>query len=93
MLEISLNGQAGDEARVQAALADLSNGGGAPIAPRPNINIAHGVVTVRALNAVSMLPVILEALAGAGLQPGETRVRQNTLEDVFIQLTGRRLRE
>jgi len=39
------------------------------------------------------LPVILEALAGAGLQPGETRVRQNTLEDVFIQLTGRRLRE
>jgi ABC-2 type transport system ATP-binding protein len=93
VLEISLNGQAGDEAQAQAALAGLSDGSGAPIAPRLNINIAHGVVTVRALNAVSMLPVILEALAGAGLQPGETRVRQNTLEDVFIQLTGRRLRE
>jgi ABC-2 type transport system ATP-binding protein len=93
VLEIGLNGQAGDEAKVQAALAGLSSGDGAPIAPRLNINIAHGAVTVRALNAVSMLPVILEALAGAGLQPGETRVRQNTLEDVFIQLTGRRLRE
>jgi len=91
VLEISLNGQASDEAKVQAALAGLSNGGGAAVAPR--LAIAHGVVTVRALNAVSMLPVILEALAGAGLQPGETRVRQNTLEDVFIQLTGRRLRE
>jgi ABC-2 type transport system ATP-binding protein len=93
VLEISLNGQASDEARVQAALAGLSNEGGAHSAPRLNINIAHGAVTVHALNAVSMLPVILEALAGAGLQPGETRVRQNTLEDVFIQLTGRRLRE
>jgi ABC-2 type transport system ATP-binding protein len=93
VLEISLNGQANDEARAQAALAGLSSGGGAHSAPRLNINIAHGVVTVRALNAVSMLPVILETLAGAGLLPGETRVRQNTLEDVFIQLTGRRLRE
>jgi ABC-2 type transport system ATP-binding protein len=91
VLEISLNGQADDEARVQAALAGLSNGGGAPMASK--LNIAHGVVTVRALNAVSMLPAILEALVSAGLQPGETRVRQNTLEDVFIQLTGRRLRE
>jgi len=91
VLEISLNGQASDEAKVQAALACLPNGGGAAVAPR--LTIAHGVVTVRALNAVSMLPVILEALAGAGLQPGETRVRQNSLEDVFIQLTGRRLRE
>jgi ABC-2 type transport system ATP-binding protein len=91
VLEISLNGHAGDETRVQAALAGLSNGGGAPIASK--LTIARGVVTVRALNAVSMLPAILEALAGAGLQPGETRVRQNTLEDVFIQLTGRRLRE
>src|SRR5512136_2830885 len=91
VLEIGLNGQTSDEAKVQAALAGLSNGDSAHIAPR--LNIAHGVVTVRALNAVSMLPVILEALTGAGLQPGETRVRQNTLEDVFIQLTGRRLRE
>ena len=63
VLEIGLNGQASDEAKVQAALAGLSNGDSAHIAPR--LNIAHGVVTVRALNAVSMLPAILEALTGA----------------------------
>jgi hypothetical protein len=28
-----------------------------------------------------------------GAHPGEVRLRANTLEDVFISLTGRRLRE
>jgi hypothetical protein len=37
--------------------------------------------------------MILHELAAVGLQLGEVRVRENTLEDVFIQLTGRRLRE
>ena len=36
---------------------------------------------------------ILEALEKSGSQAGEVRVRENTLEDVFIQLTGRRLRQ
>lgn len=48
---------------------------------------------IHALNAVAHLPVILERLVGAGFSPGEVKIRQNTLEDVFIQLTGRRLRE
>ncbi len=47
----------------------------------------------RALHAVSMLPAILEKLQAAGLVAGEVRMRANSLEDVFIQLTGRRLRE
>jgi ABC-2 type transport system ATP-binding protein len=50
-------------------------------------------LAVRALNAVSDLPSILDAIEAAGLQAGDVRVRKNTLEDVFIQLTGRRLRE
>jgi ABC-2 type transport system ATP-binding protein len=50
-------------------------------------------ITVRALNAVRLLPAILNALEATGAQPAEVRMRQNTLEDVFIQLTGRRLRE
>ncbi|MBI2891946.1 MAG: ABC transporter ATP-binding protein [Deltaproteobacteria bacterium] len=54
---------------------------------------ARGVLTVRALDAVGALASILGALAQAGLKPGEVRVRENTLEDVFIQLTGRSLRE
>jgi ABC-2 type transport system ATP-binding protein len=53
----------------------------------------RGVLTVRALNAVGMLPAILDALRAAGVRPGEIHVRENTLEDVFIRLTGRRLRE
>jgi hypothetical protein len=40
-----------------------------------------------------MLPSIIETLAREGLRAGEVRLRENTLEDVFIQLTGRRLRE
>lgn len=50
-------------------------------------------LAVRALNAVAALPAILNVLETAGLQPSEVRVRENTLEDVFLQLTGRSLRE
>jgi ABC-2 type transport system ATP-binding protein len=50
-------------------------------------------VTVRALNAVGKLPAILGALEDIDYKASDVRVRENTLEDVFIQLTGRRLRE
>jgi ABC-2 type transport system ATP-binding protein len=53
----------------------------------------RGLLTVRALNAVGTLPAILAALQAAGLQASDVRVRKNTLEDVFIGLTGRRLRQ
>ncbi|MCP4534888.1 MAG: multidrug ABC transporter ATP-binding protein, partial [Delftia sp.] len=53
----------------------------------------RGLLTVRALNAVGTLPAILAALETSGLQASDVRVRKNTLEDVFIGLTGRRLRE
>jgi hypothetical protein len=42
---------------------------------------------------VELLPAILEAMRGMRVQPGEIRLRANSLEDVFITLTGRRLRE
>jgi ABC-2 type transport system ATP-binding protein len=48
---------------------------------------------IKALDAVRKLPLILERLAQIGIHPEEMNVRANTLEDVFIQLTGRRLRE
>jgi len=53
----------------------------------------HNAVQVRILNAVTVLPKILDSLTQNGITPGEVRIRPNTLEDVFIQLTGRRLRE
>jgi ABC-2 type transport system ATP-binding protein len=48
---------------------------------------------IRALDVVNLLPLILEKLTATGIQPGEVHLRKNTLEDVFIRLTGRRLRE
>jgi ABC-2 type transport system ATP-binding protein len=57
------------------------------------LDIENRLLKVRALNAVGTLPAILVALESTGLKASEVRVRENTLEDVFIQLTGRRLRE
>jgi len=42
---------------------------------------------------IDKLPAILEILRNHGVQLGETRMRSSTLEDVFISLTGRRLRD
>jgi ABC-2 type transport system ATP-binding protein len=50
-------------------------------------------LVIRAKGIVDLLTRITETLRVAGFQPGEIRLRENTLEDVFIALTGRRLRE
>ena len=57
------------------------------------ITLTEDRLQMRALDIVNLLPLILEKLSAAGLEPGEVRLRGNTLEDVFIHLTGRRLRE
>jgi ABC-2 type transport system ATP-binding protein len=95
VIEIELNGSldAATTAQVQAILSSAANHDAASSADPFWLHAAHGTLTVRALNAVKTLPAILDVLEAAGLAPGEVRVRQNTLEDVFIQLTGRRLRE
>ncbi len=91
-LEIDFKGAESEQAasRALAALASLRADAGHGIT---DMDAAHGILTVHALNAVAILPAVLEALAADGLQPGEVHLRQNTLEDVFIRLTGRRLRE
>jgi ABC-2 type transport system ATP-binding protein len=85
VLEISLNGQA---AKSEGAIRALAQEG-IPVV----LDASHALLTVRALNAANLLHPILEALASAGVRPGEVRLRANTLEDVFLQLTGRTLRE
>jgi len=87
VLEIALNGQAGSDS-VQRACQDLKQ-----LTPGVSLDAAQSTLTVRALNAVNLLPSIMEVLATSDLRCGEVRLRANTLEDVFIQLTGRRLRE
>jgi ABC-2 type transport system ATP-binding protein len=58
-----------------------------------NVTTMAGKIVVRAKNIVDKLPAIIETIQNAGGQVGEVHLRENTLEDVFISLTGRKLRE
>jgi len=58
-----------------------------------HILLLDDMLQIRGLDLVNHLPGILSSLEKSGIQIGEIRLRKNTLEDVFIQLTGRRLRE
>jgi ABC-2 type transport system ATP-binding protein len=85
VIEIRLVNRVGDERTLRTLLTSITN--------EVTLDVQENVLRIRALEAVRHLPVILERLAGAGCLPGEVYIRANTLEDVFIQLTGRRLRE
>ena len=52
-----------------------------------------GKINLRAFNAVGKLPKIVAELEKSKIQIEDLSVRQNTLEDVFIELTGTGLRE
>jgi len=57
------------------------------------INEIRGKITLRALNAVNMLPTIFDSLQRIDLDILNLSLRANNLENVFITLTGRALRE
>jgi ABC-2 type transport system ATP-binding protein len=59
----------------------------------PQVSTSNHTLIIRARGVVELLPAILDALRSVDAQPGEVRLRANSLEDVFISLTGRRLRE
>jgi ABC-2 type transport system ATP-binding protein len=59
----------------------------------PQVSTSNHILVIRARGVVELLPSILDALRAADIHPGEVRLRANTLEDVFISLTGRKLRE
>jgi ABC-2 type transport system ATP-binding protein len=59
----------------------------------PGISFVDHTLIVRQHGAVDILPPIMNALKQAGCTIGEVRLRANSLEDVFISLTGRKLRE
>jgi ABC-2 type transport system ATP-binding protein len=81
VLEIELAGNS-----VAEALGALK-----PIVPQASAT--NHTLVIRARGVVEQLPLILEALHSVNAHPGEVRLRANTLEDVFLSLTGRRLRE
>jgi ABC-2 type transport system ATP-binding protein len=59
----------------------------------PQVSLTNHTLVIRARGVVEHLPAVLDALRSVNARPGEVRLRANTLEDVFISLTGRRLRE
>ncbi len=85
VIDIQLLGGLGDESLATRVLQD--------IAQDVSLDSQSGRLQVRALQAVGLLPHIIETLLAAGFQPGEVSIRPNSLEDVFIHLTGRKLRE
>ena len=48
---------------------------------------------IKAMDLVPKIPMIYKILDHAGIQVNSMNMRENTLEDVFIHLTGRRLRQ
>jgi ABC-2 type transport system ATP-binding protein len=58
----------------------------------PAAILIGNTLVIRGRNVMESLPLIMDALKSSGLELGEIRLRENTLEDVFITLTGRRLR-
>lgn len=59
----------------------------------PGIVVSDNTIRIRAINGIAMIPEITARLKKEGAMISEIRVRTNTLEDVFIQMTGKRLRE
>jgi ABC-2 type transport system ATP-binding protein len=85
VVEIRLEGE---PAQIESAFAAVKK-----IAPPPEARLEGDQLSVRMLDAVGRLPELMESIRGTGARAGEMRIRENTLEDVFLQLTGRRLRE
>ncbi|NTW31864.1 MAG: ABC transporter ATP-binding protein [Bacteroidetes bacterium] len=59
----------------------------------PDVTSYNNTILLRYKNIISILSDILNLLKSKGIKIGEVRLRENSLEDVFISLTGRRLRE
>ncbi len=86
-------------------IARLEGNGASPPAPPAGRELFEGIPLVRSVNIrwpdVRLtveephvaIPALLEALRGADLRLARLTTRHASLEDVFVNLTGRRLRE
>jgi ABC-2 type transport system ATP-binding protein len=85
VLEVEILGIPSDTTDFQKSVADL----GCQVESAPS----DDVILVRGREVIAQLPAIVEILNRTTLSYGEIRIRQTTLEDVFIHHTGRSLRE
>lgn len=58
-----------------------------------SLHFAPNMLIVQASQVVKRIPDIVEILDRENIETEDVRLRETTLEDVFIHLTGRRLRE
>ncbi len=58
-----------------------------------HLDYQQGILRLVGINIADVLPEILERFRQHGLKIEDMTIRKKTLEDVFIALTGRRLRE
>jgi ABC-2 type transport system ATP-binding protein len=76
-----------DESHIQPAIDTLGRLQGVETSE------LRGRVLVKALDVAKRLPEIFQVLDSIGAKASDVSLRRNTLEDVFIALTGRKLRE
>jgi ABC-2 type transport system ATP-binding protein len=88
VLEVDISGEASPGSLSDPAPA-------AAIAARffADISTVNHSLTVRGRGLIERLPELIQALREAGVKTSDVRLRANSLEDVFLSLTGRRLRE
>jgi ABC-2 type transport system ATP-binding protein len=80
-------------APLSADVGERAKNAVASFAQAPMVDLDTGVLSLRALDAVGSIHAILAALQQTGLKTSGIKISENTLEDVFLQLTGRKLRE
>jgi ABC-2 type transport system ATP-binding protein len=80
---------------LEVNIADGDPGPVAAIAGRffADVSTVNHTLTVRGRGLIERLPELLQALRDADIKTSDVRLRANSLEDVFLSLTGRRLRE
>jgi ABC-2 type transport system ATP-binding protein len=76
-----------------ASSADLETASALLSKSTLTVSTVNHTLTVRGMGLIDQLGTMLESLRSAGVTLGDVRLRTNTLEDVFLSLTGRRLRE
>ena len=84
LFEVEIAG--GDGPVLEAIIRRLAN-------EVPALAASGKTLRFTATDAGAVLPVVLAAVRSHGLGVGHVRIRERTLEDVFIHLTGRGLRE
>lgn len=84
VLEIELEERPENAAIIEAAIAGLGC--------KSELDPTGNTLFIRGSNVIAQLPAIAARLASDGVLIDEMRMRQTTLEDVFIHLTGRSLR-